>query len=37
MAHFQTKHHSYNDDELISALQKCIRQGMEQEAMYFSL
>ena len=37
MAHFQTKHHSYNDDELISALQKCIRRGMEQEAMYFSL
>jgi len=37
MAHFQTKHHKYNDDELISALQKCIRRGMEEEAMYFSL
>jgi replication-associated recombination protein RarA len=37
MAHFQTKHHGYNDDELISALQKCIRRGMEKEAMYFSL
>jgi len=37
MAHFQTKHHKYNDDELISALQKCIRRGMEEEAMYFAL
>jgi replication-associated recombination protein RarA len=37
MAHFQTKHHMFNDDELISALQKCIRRGMEEEAMYFAL
>ena len=37
MAHFQTKHHKYNDDELISALQKCIRRGMHEEAMYFAL
>ena len=37
MAHFRTKHHSYNDDELISALQKCIRRGMHEEAMYFAL
>lgn len=37
MAHFQTKHHQYNDDELISALQKCIRRGMEEEALYFAL
>jgi replication-associated recombination protein RarA len=37
MAHYQTKHHGFNDDELISALQKCIRRGMEQEAMYFAL
>jgi replication-associated recombination protein RarA len=37
MAHFQTKHHNYNDDEIISALQKCIRRGMEKEAMYFAL
>ncbi len=37
MAHFQTKHHAYNDDELISALQKCIRRGMQEEAMYFAL
>jgi len=37
MAHFQTKHHKYNDDEIISALQKCIRRGMEEEAMYFAL
>ena len=37
MAHFQTRHHGYNDDELISALQKCIRRGMEEEAMYFAL
>jgi replication-associated recombination protein RarA len=37
MAHFQTKYHAYNDDELVSALQKCIRRGMEEEAMYFSL
>jgi len=37
MAHFQTKHHGFNDDELISALQKCIRRGMEEEAMYFAL
>ena len=37
MAHFQTKHHNYNDDELVSALQKCIRRGMQEEAMYFAL
>ncbi|MFO8077364.1 MAG: hypothetical protein R6U21_01795 [Thermoplasmatota archaeon] len=37
MAHFQTKHHGFNDDEIISALQKCIRRGMEEEAMYFAL
>jgi len=37
MAHFQTKHHRFNDDEIISALQKCIRRGMEEEAMYFAL
>jgi len=37
MAHFQTKHHGFNDDELISALQKCIRRGMEEQAMYFAL
>ncbi len=37
MAHFQTKHHSYNDDELVSALQKCIRRGLEKESMYLAL
>jgi replication-associated recombination protein RarA len=37
MSHFQTKHHTYNDDELVSALQKCIRRGLEEEAMYFAL
>ncbi len=37
MAHFQTKHHQYNDDELISALQKCIRRGKEEEALYFAM
>lgn len=37
MVHYQTKHHHYNDDELISALQKSIRRGLEEDALYFSL
>jgi len=37
MVHYQTKHHHYNDDELISALQKSIRRGSEEDALYFSL
>ncbi len=37
MVHYQTKHHHYNDDELISGLQKSIRRGLEEDALYFSL
>jgi len=37
MVHYQTRHHHYNDDELISALQKSIRRGVEEDALYFSL
>ena len=36
MAHYQTKH-GYNDDEVISALQKDIRRGHEQQAMHWAL
>jgi len=28
--------HGYSLDEVVSALQKCIRQGMEQDALYFA-
>lgn len=37
MTKFQTKKHSYTDDEVKSALQKEIRRGNEQEAMYWAL
>lgn len=36
MAHYQTRH-GYNDDELVSALQKDIRRGNEQQAMHWAL
>lgn len=36
MANYQTTH-GFNDDEVISALQKDIRRGNEQEAMYWAL
>jgi replication-associated recombination protein RarA len=36
MAHYQTRH-GYNDDELVSALQKDIRRGNERRAMYWAL
>jgi len=36
MAHYQTRH-GYNDDELVSALQKDIRRGNEQRAMHWAL
>ena len=37
MAHYQTKHHGYNDDELISTLQKEVRRGNEEKAIYWAL
>ena len=37
MTKFQTKKHGYNDDELKSALQKSIRRGLEESAMYYAL
>jgi replication-associated recombination protein RarA len=36
MTHYQTKN-SYNDDEVISALQKEIRRGNEEDAMFWAL
>lgn len=37
MTHFNTKKHNYPDDEVKSALQKEIRRGNEEEAMYYAL
>jgi replication-associated recombination protein RarA len=34
---YQTKKHQYNDDEVVSALQKSIRRGIEEDAYYFAL
>lgn len=36
MANYQTKH-GFNDDEVVSALQKQIRRGIEDDAMYWAL
>jgi replication-associated recombination protein RarA len=36
MANYQTKH-GFNDDEVVSALQKQIRRGVEDEALYWAL
>lgn len=36
MAHYQTSH-GYNDDEVVSALQKDIRRGNERQAMHWAL
>jgi replication-associated recombination protein RarA len=36
MAHYQTIH-GFNDDEVISTIQKEIRRGLEQNAMYWAL
>lgn len=37
MTKFQTKKHGFNDDEVKSALQKEIRRGEEENAMYWAL
>jgi replication-associated recombination protein RarA len=37
MTKFKTKHHGFNDDEVKSALQKEIRRGIEDNAMYWAL
>ena len=36
MSNFQTKH-GFNDDEVVSALQKQIRRGIEDDALYWAL
>jgi replication-associated recombination protein RarA len=36
MTHFQTRH-GFNDDEVTSALQKQIRRGIEDDALYWAL
>lgn len=36
MSKFKTKHHGYNDDEVKSALQKDIRRGLEDKALYWA-
>ncbi len=36
MGHYQTRH-GYSDDELVSALQKDIRRGNEEQAMHWAL
>lgn len=35
--HYQTNKHKYNDDEVISALQKDIRRGNESQSMWWAL
>ena len=37
MTKFQTKKHGYADDEVKSAIQKEIRRGNEENAMYWAL
>jgi replication-associated recombination protein RarA len=36
MTNFQTQH-GFNDDEVVSALQKQIRRGIEDDALYWAL
>ena len=36
MSKFKTKYHGYNDDEVKSALQKDIRRGLEDKALYWA-